>query len=194
MDADKNLFQRSDSILMVVDVQDNFLSKLDESKKETVLLRIGWLMKVAKVLNIPIMATVEQMSDEIGMTSTLKEILPKDQKIYNKLVFSFYSQDDIRQAFESYNKREVVLVGLETDVCIAHSAIELVNAGYRVSVIEDATGSPSPHHSAGLHRMEQAGVIVTNSKGIYYEWIRDIPSVIDIQKQIWKETPPGLVL
>ena len=58
MDADKNLFQRSDSILMVVDVQDNFLSKLDESKKETVLLRIGWLMKVAKVLNIPIMATV----------------------------------------------------------------------------------------------------------------------------------------
>ena len=100
MDTDKNLFQRSDSILMVVDVQDNFLSKLDESKKETVLLRIGWLMKVAKVLNIPIMATVEQMSDEIGMTSSLKEILPKDQKIYNKLVFSFYSQDDIRQAFE----------------------------------------------------------------------------------------------
>ena len=130
MDTDKNLFQRSDSILMVVDVQDNFLSKLDESKKETVLLRIGWLMKVAKVLNIPIMATVEQMSDEIGMTSSLKEILPKDQKIYNKLVFSFYSQDDIRQAFESYNKKEVVLVGLETDVCIAHSAIELVNAGY----------------------------------------------------------------
>ena len=89
MDADKNLFQRSDSILMVVDVQDNFLSKLDESKKETVLLRIGWLMKVAKVLNIPIMATVEQMSDEIGMTSSLKEILPKDQKIYNRIM-----QDD----------------------------------------------------------------------------------------------------
>ena len=63
MDTDKNLFQRSDSILMVVDVQDNFLSKLDESKKETVLLRIGWLMKVAKVLNIPIKATVEQKSD-----------------------------------------------------------------------------------------------------------------------------------
>ena len=110
MDTDKNLFQRSDSILMVVDVQDNFLSKLDGSKKETVLLRIGWLMKVAKVLNIPIMATVEQMSDEIGMTSSLKEILPKDQKIYNKLVFSLFSQDDIRQAFESYNKKEVVLV------------------------------------------------------------------------------------
>ena len=145
MDTDKNLFQRSDSILMVVDVQDNFLSKLDESKKETVLLRIGWLMKVAKVLNIPIMATVQQMSDEIGMTSSLKEILPKDQKIYNKLVFSFYSQDDIRQAFESYNKKEVVLVGLETDVCIAHSAIELVNAGYRVSVIEDATAVSYTH-------------------------------------------------
>ena len=49
MDADKNLFQRSDSILMVVDVQDNFLSKLDESKKETVLLRIGWLMKLSLI-------------------------------------------------------------------------------------------------------------------------------------------------
>ncbi|MDP7517887.1 MAG: hypothetical protein QGI17_12315, partial [Arenicellales bacterium] len=39
-----------------------------------------------------------------------------------------------------------------------HSAIELLDAGYRVCVIEDATGSPWPHHLAGLRRMEQAGV------------------------------------
>jgi len=188
------LIERSSSVLIVVDVQANFLIKLAFHERSSLVSRIGWLMQAATVLDIPIIATAEDVSDEIGMCSTLKALLPQGQSIYNKLVFSLHGQDDIREALEQLDKRDVVLVGLETDVCIAHSAIELLDAGYRVCVIEDATGSPWPHHLAGLRRMEQAGVIITNTKGIYYEWIRDVPSARDIETKIGLNTPPGLTL
>ena len=193
------LIERSSSVLVVVDVQDIFLDKLALHERSTLVSRIGWLMQVATVLDIPMIATVEDVSDKIDMCSNLKALLPQGQRIYNKLVFSLHGQDDIREALEQLDKRDVVLVGLETDVCIAHSAIELLDAGYRVCVIEDATGSPWPHHLAGLRRMEQTGVIITNTKGIYYEWIRDVPSAISMATNMGVvdfevDTVPGLTL
>ena len=188
------LIESSNSVLVVIDVQDNFLDKLALHERSTLVSRIGWLMQVATVLDIPMIATVEDASVEIDMCSNLKALLTQGQRIYNKRIFSLHGQDDIREALEQLDKRDVVLVGLETDVCIAHSAIELLDAGYRVCVIEDATGSPWPHHLAGLRRMEQTGVIITNTKGIYFEWIRDVPCARDIETKIGLNTPPGLTL
>ena len=178
------LIESSNSVLVVIDVQDNFLDKLALHERSTLVSRIGWLMQVATVLAIPMIATAEDVSDEVDMCPSLKALLPSGQSIYNKLVFNLHGQDDIREALEQLGKRDVVLVGLETDICIAHSAIELLDVGYRVCVIEDATGSPWPHHLAGLRRMEQAGVTITNTKGIYYEWIRDVPSARDVETKI----------
>ena len=193
------LIERSSSVLIVIDVQDNFLDKLAFHERSPLVSRIGWLMQVATILDIPIIATVEDASDQIDMRSNLKALLPKGQRIYNKLVFSLYGQDDVRESLEQLDKRDIDLVGLETDVCIAHSAIDLLDVGYRVCVIEDATGSPWPHHQAGLRRMEQAGVIITNTKGIYYEWIRDVPKAIGMGKKVGVvdfevDSVPGLIL
>ena len=193
------LIERTNCVLVVIDVQDNFLNKLALHERSTGVARIEWLMQVATVLGIPMIATAEDMSDEVDMCVRLKALLPQGLNIYNKLVFSLYGQDDVREALEQLDKRDVVLVGLETDVCIAHSAIELLDANYQVCVIEDATGSPWPHHQAGLRRMEQAGVTITNTKGIYYEWIRDVPSAIDMKTKIGVVdfevgSVPGLIL
>ncbi|GIT20264.1 MAG: hypothetical protein CM1200mP39_30700 [Dehalococcoidia bacterium] len=84
---------------------------------------------------------------------------------------------------EQLDKRDVVLVGLETDVCIA-TPHRIIRCGLSGLCDDDATGSPWPHHQAGLRRMEQAGVTITNTKGIYYEWIRDVPSAIDMKTKI----------
>ena len=193
------LIESSNSVLVVIDVQENFLDKLALHERSTLVSRIGWLMQVATVLAITMIATAEDVYDEVDMSPSLKVLLPQGQSVYNKLVFSLHGQDDIREALEQLGKRDVVLVGLETDVCIAHSAIELLDVGYRVCVIEDATGSPWPHHLAGLRRMEQAGVTITNTKGIYYEWIRDVPSASDVETKIGVvdfevDTVPGLTL
>ena len=70
------LIERSSSVLVVVDVQDNFLDKLAFHERSTLVSRIGWLMQVATVLDIPMIATIEDVSDKIDMNSTVKALLP----------------------------------------------------------------------------------------------------------------------
>ena len=187
------LIERANSVLVVVDVQDTFLCKLPLHEREALVARIAWIMQVAIALEIPIVATVEDVSDTVELLPLLKNLLPPGQCVFNKMVFSLYGQHDIRQAIEALGKTDVVLVGQETDVCIAQSAIDLRDAGYQVWVADDATASPWPHHDAGLRRMENGGVVISNIKGIYYEWVRDVSTAIAIGKTV-TSVPPDLTL
>jgi nicotinamidase-related amidase len=187
------LLEKDNSVLIVIDVQENFLSKLPPADREPLVDRIAWIIHVAKALGIPILATAEDVSRGIDMLPRLKALLPEGQTVFNKMVFSLYGQRDIRDALAALNKKDLVLVGQETDVCVAQSAVDLVNAGYRVWVADDATASPGYHHESGLCRMRDAGVVVSGIKGIYYEWLRDVPSAIAMESTV-RDTPSDLTL
>ncbi len=59
-------------------------------------------------------------------------------------------------------------------MCVAHSALGLLDRGYRVVAVEDATYAPDAAHAAGLRRMASAGVELVHAKGLYYEWVRTL--------------------
>jgi nicotinamidase-related amidase len=75
------------------------------------------------------------------------------------------------RSLQAFERRTAVLVGLETDVCIAQSAIGLVGLGYRVVVLADAVGAPGGDHDYGIERMRHAGAVVSGVKGLFYEWM-----------------------
>ena len=187
------LLDKNNSALVVIDVQENFLSKLPLADREPLVERIAWIINVAKALKIPILATAEDVSHGVNMLPRLKALLPEGQAVFNKMVFSLYGQPDIRDALTALNKKDLVLVGQETDVCVAQSAIDLVDAGYRVWVADDATASPGSHHDSGLCRMRDAGVVLSGIKGIYYEWLRDVPNAITMESTV-RDTPSDLTL
>jgi nicotinamidase-related amidase len=81
----------------------------------------------------------------------------------------------------------VVLTGLETDVCVAHSALGLLDSGHRVVVVEDAVGSPGAAHGAGLERMRRAGVVSVVTKQLHYEWMRTVA-----RSRAFTDAHPGL--
>ena len=64
------------------------------------------------------------------MLPRLRALLPEGQAVFNKMVFSLYRQPDICDALNVLNNKDLVLVGQETDVCVAQSAIDLVDPGY----------------------------------------------------------------
>jgi nicotinamidase-related amidase len=103
-------------------------------------------------------------------------------------------QADIRAAVAASERDCFVLAGLETDVCIAHSALGLAAAGHRAVVIDDACGSPPPHHAHGLRRLRDAGITVTSLKGIFYEWVRDLQTCRRVTAQVNAPMPEGLTL
>ena len=69
-------------------------------------------------------------------------------------------------------------------MCVAQSALGLKAAGFRVVVVEDAVATPPPHHAAGILRLRDAGVTVTNAKAAYYELVRDVPTVARVAREI----------
>lgn len=188
------LIAREESCLIVIDVQQYFLDKLPLDAREPLVARIAWLMRVARQLDIPVIATAEDIEADGPMVPALMAELPPRAVVFDKKVFGLMGQEDIRAAVAATGRRQCVLVGLETDVCVAHSAIGLLGAGYRVAAIADATGTPPPHQEAGLARMAQAGVTITNTKGIYYEWVRDLATNAKVRAALNRDLPAGLTL
>jgi nicotinamidase-related amidase len=102
------------------------------------------------------------------------EVLPPGTQVHNKMSFGLAADPAILAAAERTGRNTAALVGLETDVCIAQSAIGLIQNGYRVAAVADATGSPGSGHAFGLERMRDAGALVLGLKGLYYEWLRTV--------------------
>lgn len=168
------LIEVDDSVLIVIDVQERFLAKLPTDERERLVDRIGWLIGVAAHLDVPIVVTAEDIPSLGGVVPAIADKLPPDSFVFNKMSFGLGEDQDIVAAVEDTGRNTAILVGLETDVCVAHSALGLVQRGFEVVVLADATGSPGSGYLVGLERMRRAGALVSSVKSLYYEWIRTV--------------------
>ena len=164
-----------DCVLIIIDVQDHFLARLPPQRAEQLVNRVGWLMEVAEILNVPMIVTAEDGKRYAGLTAILAEKLPPGTKVLDKIVYGLADQMDILDAVRKTGRKTAVLVGMETDVCVTHSTIGLIQNGFQVVVLADVTDSPGDAHVFGLERMRGAGAIVMSLKGLYYEWVRTVP-------------------
>jgi nicotinamidase-related amidase len=178
-----SLIDMNDCILVIVDVQDSFLAKNPPEDRERIINRVGWLMDVARILQVPMVITAEEIERMGSVSPCLAEKLPPGTPVYNKMVFALMDNSEIKAAVDHTGRKTAVLVGLETDVCIAQSALSLLKNDYQVVVLADATASPCGAHEVGLERMRGAGVLVTSLKSLYYEWIR----TVELNNRIYRE-------
>jgi nicotinamidase-related amidase len=169
----EKLIDADDSVLIAIDIQDYFLKKLPFEVSDRLLKRVCWLIKVGHWRKIPLIVTAEEL-DKHPVAPKLLQSVPSDTNIFDKRIFGLAFQSDIMDAVKQIQRRTTVLIGLETDVCVAHSALGLLQAGYRVAVVADATGSPENGHEIGLNRMRDAGAIVVSTKSLFYEWLHDL--------------------
>lgn len=173
---DHLLIDRDDSVLIVIDAQPAFLDKLPETERRALVSRLRWLIGVATWLGIPLVITAEDLPHLGGVTPELAHVLP-DTRIFNKMIFGLAGDPAILGAVSDTKRKTAVVTGLETDVCVAQSALGLIERGYRVVTVADATGAPEPAHTAGLSRMREAGVVIVYVKNLYYEWLRTVEQV-----------------
>ncbi len=174
--TDQLLIDRDDSVLIVIDAQPAFLEKLPVEEQRALVSRLRWLISVATWLKIPLVVTAEDLPHLGGVTPELAQVLP-DTPIFNKMTFGLAGDPAILGVITDTKRKTAVVTGLETDVCVAQSALGLVERGYRVVAVADATGAPEPAHIAGLSRMREAGVVIINVKNLYYEWLRTVELV-----------------
>ena len=191
--TNSSLIDINDSLLIAIDIQPSFVKKENKSENNPLLQRMCWVIKVANWLGVPLIVTAEDIPRTGNVSGEVAEILPSDTKIYNKMTFGLADQPEILEAVQQTQRKTAVLIGYETDVCVAHSALGLMDLGYRVVVVADATGSPGGAHLIGLERIRHAGGIIVSAKSLYYEWVRTVTKAQAFEGS-GIETPEGIVL
>ena len=182
-----SLLSVEQSCLVVIDVQSVFLEKLPEDEVKHLIQRIIWTTNVANRLGIPIVATAEDINKNGSIMPELAAVLPPDTHVHDKLIFDLAFDQSIVEAIEITARTTPILIGLETDVCVSQSAIGLMELGYQVVVVEDACSSPGQAHARGLKRMGNAGVLISNVKALFYEWLRTVEDTRAFYKQFKDE-------
>jgi len=152
-----------DCFVGIIDVQEFFFSKeLSETEINRFILKIIHLIKLTKILDIPVLITAEDIEKNGSIPQRIVEILPSDVHVYNKFIYSCWGQKEIQDEIKSLNRKVAVLSGLETDVCIYQTAIDLLSNGYEVVILSDITFSRNDQEKRiGLKRMESFGASIS---------------------------------
>jgi nicotinamidase-related amidase len=189
------LVRREDTVLVVVDVQPGFLerawfSEQDSANARAALERMAWLVALAARLEIPVVVT-EEAPERNGTTETrIAERLPAGTPVLHKPTFGLAGTPEILAAVRASGRGTAVVVGCETDVCVAQSAIGLRDEGFASVVVADATFSPGEMHARGLERLAAGGVACNHAKGITYEWLGSVEQARTVLADPALTSPP----
>jgi nicotinamidase-related amidase len=167
------LVDADESVLLVVDVQEGFVAQLEDEQRDGLIDRISFVIESAKWAGVPVLATLETPEELGGWHPELEHRHP-DTPILDKQVFGLADDPAVFAAVKDTGRQTVVLVGLQTDVCIAHSALSLLSNGFEVVCLADCVASPGAPHGFGLDRMRAANVPMLCARQLHYEWIRTV--------------------
>ena len=164
----------NNSALVIIDVQQRLAAAMPSGVRERVVQQIGILLAAAELLSVPVIVT-EQYPKGLGPTEQeLINSLKGKAPVIEKTNFSCVKADGFNSALELAACKQVILTGMETHICVLQTALDLIEAGYEVFVVEDAVSSRTKSNQYNaLQRLRQAGVIVTNVESLLFEWLQD---------------------
>lgn len=164
------LLSQDDSVLVVVDMQEKLLPAMDGS--EELLRAQSVLLDAARRLSIPCLVTEQYPK---GLGDTVVDLQPDlaGYPVFEKISFSCLGAEGFTDALAATGRKQVLLIGIETHVCVLQTALELLAEGYAVHVVADAVSSRTARNrELSLARMAAAGVVVPCMESVVFEWLR----------------------
>ena len=163
------LIRAESSTLLLIDLQERLYPAIHQN--EQVLEHSLWLTRLAQRLGVPVICT-EQYPRGLGPTlPALRALLPDSARV-EKLHFSAVSEDGLFAAHGG-SRRQFVIAGTESHVCVLQTALELLEAGRQVFIVEEAVGSRRPSDKAlALERMRRAGAAIVSREMVAFEWLQ----------------------
>jgi nicotinamidase-related amidase len=177
------MLMRADrSVLLLVDLQERLQPAIHDAP--LVLEASIWLTRVAQRLEIPVICT-EQYPKGLGLTmSPLRDLLP-DECIVEKICFSAVPEEVLFQA-PGGDRAQFIVAGTEAHVCVQQTVLDLLAAGRRVFVVEEAVGSRrSGDKALALERMRGHGADIVSREMVVFEWLRQAGS--DLFREISRD-------
>ena len=165
------MLEASDTALALIDVQGKLATLMHEKEKLYRNLRI--LVQGAAALKLPIL-WLEQYPEGLGPTIPEVAELLEGRQPLAKTCFSAFGQPEFARRLEESGRKQVLLAGIETHICVYQTARDLRGSGYEVEVVEDAVSSRTPANKrVGLEKMRASGAGVTSVETALFELLRE---------------------
>ncbi|MBF0241089.1 MAG: hydrolase [Desulfamplus sp.] len=168
------MFSKENTVLIVIDVQGKLAQLM--YKKDDLFESLQTLIKGLAILEVPII-WVEQLPEKLGptipeVTKLMQELMPNVKPIAKKS-FSCCGNEKFMESFKAINKKQVLVAGIESHICVYQTSVELLGAGYEVQVVSDCVSSRTEKNKKiGIKRIVQAGGAETSTEMIIFELMK----------------------
>lgn len=174
------LLESDRSLVTVIDLQGKLLPMTH--RWELAVAATNRLMNLAAIFGRPVVLT-EQYPEGLGPTHpdvrAVFDGLDTPKRTVSKVAFGCCGDDAFEAALSELlpgvppTRRQIVVAGIETHVCVMQTVLELLRAGSEVHVCwECVTGRGEEYRRHALDRMQQAGAQITNHESVAFEWAR----------------------
>ena len=161
---------REESALIIVDYQDAILQTFTPAIREQLHKQTILSIRMAQQLKLPIIV-FEQYPQGLGTTNEeIKGVLGDDYQPISKKVFS--GAGLISERLEKLGRRQLLIIGIETHICVMQTAVDLLDVGYSLFLLSDVTGSRYTHDwQAGCDLITRAGGLKTTLQTVLYNYL-----------------------
>ena len=168
------LYTPQDSAVVFIDFQPQMTFGVASMDRALMINNVLLLAKVAKEFGVPaVLTSVETEGFSGYVWPQLLDVFP-GQPVVERSSMNSWDDAGFRKAIEATGKKNIIMTGLWTEVCVTWPTIEMLGAGYNIYVVEDCCGATSAAaQEAALSRMVQAGAVRLTTIGALLEWQRD---------------------
>ena len=175
------IINQDNCIFLIIDVQEKLLNAV--FNKEILEKNAKILAKAAKTLEIPVFIT-EQYPQGLGKSI---DVINEFSNLYIKTDFNALADKNLFNEIKKLGKKQVIVFGIETHICVYQSVIALLEAGFEVSVVSDASGSRSEkEYNAAFELMKNSGAQIKTTEIVLFEILKSAkhPNFKEIQTLI----------
>lgn len=170
-------FTAADTALLLIDHQVGTMQLIKNLPLDHVRRMTLALAKAAAILGLPVVLTSSQEDRLQGpLMPELAELLPEafDRRVQRAGIVNAWADPAFRQAVLDTGRRNLVMAGVTTDVCLVYPSISAVAEGFRVQAVMDASGSPFElSEELSRQRMRDGGVVLTATNTLVAELAQD---------------------
>lgn len=160
---------RENTILLVIDIQDRLVPVMEY--KDQVIQNTKVLLEGARQMNIPVIVTEQYPK---GLGNTVEDINKDlgDAQVFSKNSFTAYI-DEVKSALKDIGRKKIIIVGMETHICVYQTTRDLISDGYDVHIVRDAMASRTKENFlSGLDLMENMGAVISNTETIVFDLLK----------------------
>lgn len=166
---DKYTLNKEDAVLLIIDIQDNLAKAMTD--KDSVIKNAEILATAAVDMGIPVIIT-EQYPKGLGHTVEEIKTLTEDAFVFEKTMFCGLTEE-VEEKLKSIDRKKIIVVGMETHVCVLQTTRALIEKGYEVHVVRDAVASRTEENlSNGLDMIKDMGATITNTETVVFDLLK----------------------